>query len=506
MAPALDVDGLLLDIDGVLVTSWRALPGALEAVAALRAHAVPFRLLTNTTTHTRVGLAETLAGAGFDFESSEIVTAVTATASHLRAQHEGAKVFVLSDGDPTADLDRCRALDVDDADVVVIGGASDAFGYDSLNRAFRRLSEGASLVAMHRNMYWRTADGLQLDAGAFVAGLEAARTSRRWCAGSRRRRTSASALGELGVEPSRAGMVGDDVVNDVGGAQAAGLTGVLVRTGKFRPGRPRARRGRRRRGLDRRRARPAGHRGLSVDLGSRRRARGCSRASRRSTPGRAPCCRSARTRAGAVSWSSKLGAVPGSLVLDVAAGTGLVSRELAARRRVRVVAVDPSEPMLRAGLPANEAAGLDALIDPVLGRAEALPFADGTFDALTFTYLVRYVDDPAATLRELARVVRPGGSIASLEFHVPQQPLVRAGWYAYTRGVLPVWVRSSRRSGGDTGRFLGPSIDRLEERAPLPEQVRWWQEAGIRHVRSRELTLGAAVVMWGVKGGRRARA
>ena len=201
---------------------------------------------------------------------------------------------------------------------------------------------------------------------------------------------------------------------------------------------------------------------------------------------------------------SKLGAVPGALVLDVAAGTGLVSRELAARRRVRVVSYDASAPMLRAGLPANEAAALDDRITPVLGRAEALPFADGAFHALTFTYLVRYVDDPAATMRELARVVRPGGAIASLEFHVPQQPALRAGWYAYTRGVLPVLGSFVSPQWRHTGSFLGPSISRLEQRAPLPEQVRWWQEAGIRHVRSRELTLGAAVVMWGVKqGGRR---
>ena len=198
---------------------------------------------------------------------------------------------------------------------------------------------------------------------------------------------------------------------------------------------------------------------------------------------------------------SKLGAAPGSLVLDVAAGTGLVSRELAARRRVTVVALDASEPMLRAGVPANELAGLSQQIRPVLGRAETLPFADGAFDAVTFTYLVRYVEDPVATIRELARVLRPGGAIASLEFHVPQRPMLRAGWYAYTRGVLPVVGSFVSPQWRRTGVFLGPSISRLERRAPLPEQVRWWQEAGIRHVRSREVTLGAAVVMWGVKEG-----
>jgi demethylmenaquinone methyltransferase / 2-methoxy-6-polyprenyl-1,4-benzoquinol methylase len=200
---------------------------------------------------------------------------------------------------------------------------------------------------------------------------------------------------------------------------------------------------------------------------------------------------------------SKLGAVPGSLVLDIAAGTGLVSRELAARRLVNVVALDATEPMLRAGLPANEAAGLTGRIRPVLGRAETLPFADGAFDAVTFTYLVRYLDDPAAAMCEIARVVRPGGAVASLEFDVPQRPMVRAGWYAYTRGVLPVVGSFVSPHWRRTGAFLGPSISRLERRAPLPEQVRWWQEAGIRHVRSRELTLGAAVVIWGVKEGRR---
>jgi demethylmenaquinone methyltransferase/2-methoxy-6-polyprenyl-1,4-benzoquinol methylase len=202
---------------------------------------------------------------------------------------------------------------------------------------------------------------------------------------------------------------------------------------------------------------------------------------------------------------SKVNAVPGSLVLDVAAGTGLVSRELAARKRVQVVSFDATEPMLRSGLPANELAGLGAQITPVLGRAERLPFPDETFDALTFTYLFRYVDDPAAAMRELARVVRPGGTIATLEFHVPEQPLLRAGWYAYTRGALPAIGSLAGRAWRETGRFLGPSISRFDERAPLPEQVRWWQEAGVRHVRSRVMSLGAGVVVWGVKGGRGVR-
>src|SRR5687767_3478985 len=145
---------------------------------------------------------------------------------------------------------------------------------------------------------------------------------------------------------------------------------------------------------------------------------------------------------------SKTNAVPGSMVLDVAAGTQLVSRALAARKSVRVVALDQSEPMLRAGGEPNRLAGLDDRIAPALGQAERLPFEDRSFDAVTFTYLLRYVEDPAATVAELARVLRPGGSIAMLEFHVPRSPIARVGWWIHTRlvmriigsGASPAWA------------------------------------------------------------------
>jgi demethylmenaquinone methyltransferase/2-methoxy-6-polyprenyl-1,4-benzoquinol methylase len=196
---------------------------------------------------------------------------------------------------------------------------------------------------------------------------------------------------------------------------------------------------------------------------------------------------------------SSLGAMPGSLVLDVASGTGLVSRELAARKNVRVVSLDQSAEMLRAGASVSRQAGLADRIFPVLGTADSLPFADESFDAVTFTYLLRYVDDPAATLAELARVVRPGGTLANLEFFRPEQPLLHAGWWAYTRGVMP-WVGAAvSPAWASTARFLGPNISSFARRHPLPKQIRWWQDAGLRHVRSRPFVGGTWIVIRGVK-------
>src|SRR5215210_9257099 len=164
---------------------------------------------------------------------------------------------------------------------------------------------------------------------------------------------------------------------------------------------------------------------------------------------------------------SKTNAVPGSMVLDVAAGTQLVSRQLAAGKSLRVVALDQSEPMLRTGREPNRLAGLDERIAPVLGQAERLPFGDESFDAVTLTYLLRYVEDPAATVRELARVIRPGASIAMLEFYVPPSRIAHLGWWIHTRllmriigsGTSPAWAR--------TVTFLGPNISRFVQAHPL---------------------------------------
>jgi ubiquinone/menaquinone biosynthesis methyltransferase len=177
----------------------------------------------------------------------------------------------------------------------------------------------------------------------------------------------------------------------------------------------------------------------------------------------------------------------GDLILDVATGTGLVARELRARSRCRVVGLDLTRGML-------DAADRSDGIRFVQGRAEQLPFPDASFDGLTVTYLLRYVDDPAATMRELARVVRPGGRIAMLEFARPGPWPLRAGWWLYTRAVLPLLGRAVSRDWRDVGAFLGGSIDRFYGRHDM-ESV--WRAAGIADVRTDAVGLGSAAITWG---------
>jgi demethylmenaquinone methyltransferase/2-methoxy-6-polyprenyl-1,4-benzoquinol methylase len=180
------------------------------------------------------------------------------------------------------------------------------------------------------------------------------------------------------------------------------------------------------------------------------------------------------------------------LVLDVATGTGLVAREIVDAGVGRVIGVDRSEPMLRSR--SNGAAFAN-----VLGRAEALPFPDASFDALTVTYLLRYVDDPSATLRELARVVRPGGVVASLEFGVPPSPIWHTAWWAYTRWAMPLIGGLDSREWREVGRFLGPSIEDFWRRYPMATQQLLWAQAGLAPVRVRRMSLGGGVVMWAVR-------
>ncbi|MEU4148903.1 TIGR01458 family HAD-type hydrolase [Streptomyces sp. NPDC026659] len=234
------VRGVLVDIDGVLTVSWRALPGAVEALRVLRDGGLGVVLVTNTTSRTRASVAAALAEAGFAVDADDILTAPAATAAHLA----GARCALLNSGDIEEDLagitlvgedDRGDGGDGDTPDVVLVGGAGPEFSYAAVNRAFRHLRRGARLVALHRNLTWRTDAGLQLDAGAYIAGLEAAAGTEAEVTGKPSAAFFRAALDRLGVAAAEAVMVGDDVESDVLGAQRLGITGVLVRTGKFQP-------------------------------------------------------------------------------------------------------------------------------------------------------------------------------------------------------------------------------------------------------------------------------
>ncbi|HEY5044398.1 MAG TPA: class I SAM-dependent methyltransferase [Solirubrobacteraceae bacterium] len=189
----------------------------------------------------------------------------------------------------------------------------------------------------------------------------------------------------------------------------------------------------------------------------------------------------------------------GERVLDVATGTGMVAAELRRRADCSVVGLDQSPAML-AGARARFA-GDGARVELVEGQAEQLPFADASFDALTFTYLLRYVEDPPATLRELARVVRPGGRVASLEFGVPPRRVPREAWRLYTAIGLPTLGRIASREWAAVGRFLGPSIRGFYERHPLERIVGYWLQAGLSDVQVRRMSLGGGVVMSARKDG-----
>jgi demethylmenaquinone methyltransferase / 2-methoxy-6-polyprenyl-1,4-benzoquinol methylase len=195
-----------------------------------------------------------------------------------------------------------------------------------------------------------------------------------------------------------------------------------------------------------------------------------------------------------------LGVPPSARVLDVAAGTGLVTTAIVRRYGCRVVAVDQSEEMLgRARLKLERDPRLAGCVEIVRAEAEHLPFDDAAFDALTVGYLFRYVDDTAGTIRELARVVKPGGTVASLEFHVPSAPVLRALWNRYTRYGLPALGRLASRDWAAVGRFLADDIPAFYERCPLERQREEWRAAGIDGVQARPMSLGAGVVMWGAR-------
>jgi len=227
--------GVLLDIDGVLVVSWKALPGAVEALAWVRSEDLPYRLVTNTSSKSRRQIARLLSGAGLPVAKDHVLTAVSSARRYLLERHPGAPCYVVNEGSLVEDLDGVELTGPDRAEVVLLGGAGPRTGYRELDAVFGLAARGVPVVAIHRNTRFQTASGPALDMGAFVIGLEAAAGIDIPVVGKPAPAFFRAALDDLGATASDTVMVGDDVVSDVLGAQAVGCTGVLVRTGKFRP-------------------------------------------------------------------------------------------------------------------------------------------------------------------------------------------------------------------------------------------------------------------------------
>jgi len=227
--------GLLIDIDGVLTVSWAPITGAQNALRTIREAAIPVVFVTNTTSMSRKSIARALNDAGLAVDEAEILTAPAMTAALLRRDYPQAVCRVVGAGDATDDL--CGiplAAEGEKPDVVVLGGGGPEFDYATMNQVFQLGASGTPVVAMHRNLFWSTNDGLQLDTGAFLAGIEQAAGIAAITAGKPSSACFFAALEFLALEPDDALMVGDDIDADVLGAQAVGIKAVLVRTGKFR--------------------------------------------------------------------------------------------------------------------------------------------------------------------------------------------------------------------------------------------------------------------------------
>jgi HAD superfamily hydrolase (TIGR01458 family) len=232
MAGLEGVEGLLLDLSGVIYVQEEAVPGAGDALTRLRERGIPIRLVTNTTMRPRRSILERLERLGIEADPAELITPVSLAASRCaEAGYESVALVVLDE--LREDLEGLEQRG-DGVDAVIVGDLGDAWDYDVLNEAFRELMNGAALIALQRNRYWETAEGLSLDAGPFVAALEYACGREAEVMGKPSPAFFEQALADLGVPAERAAMVGDDVEADIGGAMEAGLAGILVRTGKYR--------------------------------------------------------------------------------------------------------------------------------------------------------------------------------------------------------------------------------------------------------------------------------
>ncbi len=228
------INALLLDLDGVLYSGDQPIEGGKEAIALLRAQGYPIRFVSNSTRRSRASIASRLQRMGYEISPPEILTPAIAAVQQIRENRQ-TSCFLLSTGDVSLDFSEA-GIDPDDEQArwIVVGDAGDQFTYDRLVRAFRRLLEGADLIALEKDRSWMGNDGLMLSAGPFVAALEYASRKKAHLVGKPSPSFFSRAIADFTVPPDRIAMVGDDLESDIGGAQSCGMQGILVRTGKFR--------------------------------------------------------------------------------------------------------------------------------------------------------------------------------------------------------------------------------------------------------------------------------
>ena len=237
------IGGVLFDIDGVLVTSWKPIPGAAETLRTLAEDQVACAYLTNTTTRTRSQIAELLTAADMNVRADEVITAAVLTADYVRSRYPDARCFLVNSGQIAEDM---PGIDIvysseftgtrapETPEVVLLGGAGPEYTHLTLSWVYDWMAQGVPVVAMHRSTAWTTADGLRVDTGMYLIGMEETSGRKVTAVGKPAPEGFLSAAARLGVDPDEMYMVGDDLNNDVLAAQVVGMTGVLVRTGKFR--------------------------------------------------------------------------------------------------------------------------------------------------------------------------------------------------------------------------------------------------------------------------------
>lgn len=226
------IRGLLFDLDGVFHVGAQLLPGAVETLEFLRSNSIPFRIVTNTTTRSRESLVARMRKLGLPLDVNEVITAPYAACLYLRTRDNPRCRFIVSP-DTRAEFSEFADHETD-PDLIVLGDFEDQVSYSLLNSIFHQMMKGAELIALHKGRYWETGAGLKVDLGLFVAGLEYTTGKTATVIGKPSPTIFQLALGQIGVGASDCAMIGDDIENDVSGAQRAGISGVLIKTGKYR--------------------------------------------------------------------------------------------------------------------------------------------------------------------------------------------------------------------------------------------------------------------------------